>query len=152
MANEIHIDYESGHTLYAIIRSGEGNAWYPAGQVFQNWGTSGHGADDYGIAMADKSGSRYVANFDANVPEGRYSVQMFLQAGACPADTDEVVGSREIRWSGTGRITADKVLVNKAVQNKSTGTIQYYDDDGQTVLLTLVPNDSQADITRALSW
>lgn len=44
-----------------------------------------------------------------------------------------------------------KLLVNKAVQNKNTGAIEYYDDDGQTVILTHTPSDSESTITRTPS-
>lgn len=151
MANEIHIDYASGNTLYAVVRNGAGGVWYVAGQVFEAWGTGSRTAADYDISLADKSGSRYVGNFDNNIPAGRYSVQVFLQAGANPTDGDNLVGSDEIVWSGMGRLTADKLLANKAVQNKSTGEIKYYDDDGQTVLLTHTPVDAEAIITRSPS-
>jgi len=43
---------------------------------------------------------------------------------------------------------AAKVITNKAVQDKSTGAVDYYDDDGQTVLLTHTPNEDQSNITR----
>ncbi|MHC4573052.1 MAG: hypothetical protein ACYS76_02780 [Planctomycetota bacterium] len=46
---------------------------------------------------------------------------------------------------------AVKVLVNKAVQTKSTGVIEYYDDDGQTVILTHTPDDTESSITRTPS-
>jgi hypothetical protein len=46
---------------------------------------------------------------------------------------------------------ASKILVNKAVQNKSTGEIDYYDDDGQMVILTHTPTDSESEITRTPS-
>ena len=148
MANEIHIDYASGNTLYAVVRNGAGDVWYITGQVFEAWGTGSRTADDYDISLTDKSGSRYVGDFDGNIPAGRYSVQIFLQAGANPADGDTLVESYEIVWSGSGRVTADKLLANKAVQNKSTGQIKYYDDDEQTVILTHTPDDAEATITR----
>jgi hypothetical protein len=151
MANEIHVDYASGNTLYAVVRNYAGAVWYLAGQVFESWGTSGRAADDYDISLTDKGGSRYVESFDGNIPAGRYSVQIFLQAGANPADGDSLVASDEIVWSGTGRVTGDKLLANKAVQNKSTGQIKYYDDDGQTVLLTHTPADAEATVTRTLN-
>jgi hypothetical protein len=151
MANEIQVDYSSGNTLYAVIRNITGNVWYVAGQVFETWGTGGHTADDYDLTLTDKSGSRYVGNFDANIPAGRYSIQTFLQAGANPADGDTFVTSEEIVWSGMGRITADKMLANKAVQTKSNGVIKYYDDDGQTVLLTHTPADTEAIVVRTPS-
>ena len=151
MANEIHINYASGNTLYAVVRNTASNVWYVAGQVFETWGTSGRTANDYDIALTDKSGSRYVGNFDTNIPAGRYSVQVFLQAGANPADGDTFITGEEIAWSGTGVVTAEKLLANKAVQDKSSGQIKYYDDDGQTLLLKITPTDAAATITRTPS-
>ena len=152
MSNEIHIDYNSGSsTLYAVIRNGAGEVWYAGGQVFESWGTGSRTANDYDISLTDKGGSRYVGDFDGNIPAGRYSVQAFLQAGANPANSDNLVGSDKIVWSGTGRVTCDKLLANKAVQNKSTGEIKYYDDNGQTVILTHTPVDAAATITRTPS-
>ncbi|MFB0555959.1 MAG: hypothetical protein ACETWQ_21850 [Phycisphaerae bacterium] len=151
MANEIHVDYTSGDTLYAIVRNAAGEVWYVGGQVFEAWGTGSHTADDYDIPLTDKGGHRYVSNFDVNIPAGRYSIQAFLQAGANPADSDSLVEGGEIIWSGVGEVTSDKLLANKAVQNKSTGEIKYYDNDGQTVLLTHTPTDAAATITRTPS-
>jgi len=151
MANEIHADYTSGNTLYAVIRNSTGDVWYSVSQVFESWGTGGRDADDYDISLTDKNGSRYVGEFDSNIPAGRYYVQTFLQAGANPANGDSLVGSNEIVWSGAGEVTADKLLANKAVQDKTTGQIKYYDDDEQTVILTHTPIDAEANITRTPS-
>jgi hypothetical protein len=151
MANEIHVDYTSGNTLYAVVRNTAGKVWYAGGQVFESWGTGSRAADDYDISLTDKSGNRYVGSFDSNIPAGRYSIQIFLQAGVNPADSDNLVGGGEIIWSGVGEVTSDKLLANKAVQNKSTGEIKYYDNDGQTVLLTHTPIDAAATITRTPS-
>ncbi|MEJ2649574.1 MAG: hypothetical protein P8016_14340 [Sedimentisphaerales bacterium] len=149
--NEIHANYASGNTLYLVVRDGEGNVWYPDGQVFESWGTSGRTAQEYCLDMADKSGSLYVGAFDDNICAGRYNLQIFLQGGVDPADSDSLIESREFVWSGTGRITSDKLLANKAVQDKSTGKIRYYDDDAQTVLLTLTPFEDSEALTRACS-
>lgn len=46
---------------------------------------------------------------------------------------------------------ATKLLTNKAVQNKNTGAIDYYDDDGQTILFTHTPIDDESTITRTPS-
>jgi hypothetical protein len=151
MANEIHADYTSGNTLYAVVRNRAGDVWYPQGQVFESWGTDGRDADDYDISLTDKSGCKFVGNFDSNIPAGRYSIQVFLQAGANPTDGDSLIASDEIVWSGTGEVTTDKLLANKAVQDKTTGQIKYYDDDGQTVILTHTPVDTEATITRTPS-
>jgi hypothetical protein len=150
MAHEIRADYASGSMLYAIIRSPSGQVWHPAGQAFEDWGTAGHTVGDYHIPLADRSGSRYVGSFDANIPGGYYCVQVFLQAGAGPADTDALVGSREVLWTGAGEMTSARLLVNKAVQNNATKTVEYYDDDGQTILLTQTLTDDGVTTTRAL--
>ncbi len=59
--------------------------------------------------------------------------------------------SIENRINGLLLEKAARVLVNKAVQNKVTGVISYYDDNGQTVILTHTPADSQSTITRTPS-
>jgi hypothetical protein len=148
MANEIHADYASGNTLYAVIRNGAGQVWYPAGQVFEDWGTAGRDADDYDVTLTDKSGNRHVGSFDGNVPAGTYFVQVFLQGGAAPADTDTLVTSREIIWTGSGVVTAAKLLANRAVHDKINGAYKYYDDDGQTLLLTHSADETASEVTR----
>lgn len=60
--------------------------------------------------------------------------------------------SIENRFSSSDLIQkAAKVIVNKAVQNKSTSAINYYDDDDETVILTHTPTDSDTEITRTPS-
>lgn len=58
----------------------------------------------------------------------------------------------ENRFAGSSLFeTAAKMLVNKAIQDKVTGSIDYYDDDGQTVILTHTPADAESNITRTPS-
>ena len=60
--------------------------------------------------------------------------------------------SIENRFAGSTLFEkAAKMLINKAVQNKSTGAITYYDDDDETVILTHTPSDLEATITRTPS-
>ncbi len=46
---------------------------------------------------------------------------------------------------------AAKLLLNKAVQDKLTGAIRYYDDDGETVMLTHTPVEDGSSMTRTVS-
>jgi hypothetical protein len=149
MANEIHVDYASGNTLYAIIRNRAGQVWCAVQQAFENWGADGHGSDDYDLVLADKSGGRHVGDFDTNIPAGWYGVQCFVQAGANPAETDTLVDSRDIIWTGTAEVTATKILANKAVRDHATGTIDYYDDDGSSVILSHTSTNDAVALTRA---
>jgi len=51
----------------------------------------------------------------------------------------------------TGSYRAAKMLLNKAVQNKFTGAIQYFDDDGVTPILTHTPSEDESSLTRTVS-
>jgi hypothetical protein len=151
MANEIHIDYQSGSTVYAVIRDAVGDVWNPSTHLFEDWGSAGHTADDYAVSLADRDGNRYTGDFDAAIGSGRYTIQVFLQVSQAPVDTDELIGAGVIVWTGSGELTCDKILANKAVQNKLTGAIDYYDNDGQTVILTITPNEDESTLTRVPS-
>jgi len=60
--------------------------------------------------------------------------------------------SIENRFGGSALFAkAAKVLCNKAVQNKVTGEIDYYDDDGQAIILTHTPVDEEGTLTRVVS-
>lgn len=102
MANEIHIDYDSGNTLYAIIRNSSGQVNIVAGATFEDY-TAANIAN-YVITLTENGdgGGRYVGSFNANLNvAGRYTIQVFLQAGASPADGDSLVGGGEIVWNGS---------------------------------------------------
>jgi hypothetical protein len=135
MANEIHADYASGNIVYAVIRNAEAGVWCAAKQAFESWGAGGHTACDYASPLTDKGGSRYIGDFDAGIPLGQYRIQLFVQVGASPADGDTILASRDIAWTGTGELTALKILANKAIQNTTTSAVDYYDDDNETIVL-----------------
>ena len=60
--------------------------------------------------------------------------------------------SIENRFAGSALFEkAAKLLINKAVQNKVTGEINYYDDDGETIILTHTPTDGESNLTRVPS-
>ena len=100
----------------------------------------------------------YAADFPASITEaGTFTICFYLGTPATPVILDYIPAIQKIIWSGTEDISdsflikAAKVLVNKAVQTKSTGVINYYDDDGSTILLTHTPIDAEATITRTPS-
>jgi len=107
MANEIriNIDYFSGLNLYAVIFNAAGQVWYIAGEVFEVWGTGSRTAADYDIALTGTNGaSFYKGNFDANIPAGRYFIQIREQVIAAPLNIDAIVGSGEIVWDGSNEV------------------------------------------------
>jgi hypothetical protein len=103
MANEIQLIHDDGaETVYAIVRDTAGN-WYhgtnPEAFDDANWG-------DYDIALAEvhacTSGNVALqANFPA-IAAGFYWLDVYIQAGANPAQTDLRVGSRLVYWNASG--------------------------------------------------
>ena len=117
--------------------------------TWEEWNDTDADTDDYSIALTDGGGGQYVADFPATIiTAGRYKVVIYQ--GATPS-TAKILGSGEIVWGGSAEITVDKILANKAIQNKSTGAIVYYDDDGVTPILTHTPTDGESTITRTPS-
>jgi len=64
---------------------------------------------------------------------------------------DAVNAQVDTALAGMALDKAAKVLVNKAVQNKLSGAITYYESDGVTTFLTHTPSDEEAAITRTPS-
>jgi len=107
MANEIQLIHDDGaETVYAIVRDMLGN-WYhgtnPEAFDDANWG-------DYDIALAEvhaaASGNVAVqATFPA-VAAGFYWLDVYVQAGANPAQTDFRVSSCLMYWNATALVPA----------------------------------------------
>lgn len=106
-ANEIQFPYDSGSTIYAIVRR-------PADSYI--WNTAVSPADwrawvdaniaDYDIALTDRSGDFYSNSFPAGITTaGMYPINVYLRAGANPAITDSLIGGGEIAWTGSAEIT-----------------------------------------------
>ena len=110
MANEIRTFQQSGSTLYTCVRNASGQVWYVVGQTFETWGTSSRDADDYDIALTDKSGSMYVGDMDANISAGYYTLLVYNQAGANPADTDYLVTAEDVYWDGSTMYRKENAL------------------------------------------
>jgi len=149
MADEIQVVAESGLDLYGMIRNAAGEVWYLGGELFEDYGTGGRGADDYKVALTDKEVGFYVGDFDANITaEGVYVIVVYEQAGVDPADTDVVLGSDVLFWNGKSEV--DPLMIsrsaylraNKSVQDKLSGVITTYDVDGSTPLYVETETDN----------
>ncbi len=70
-----------------------------------------------------------------------------VRVANCDYDSSQVHSNVTVR----GVDKAVQVITNKAVQNKSTGVIDYYDDSGSSVILTHTPTDAASTITRTPS-
>ena len=124
--------------------------------------------DDNDVTISNWTSLTALANLEAThtdnygyeIGEGYYRIDVPDAAFATGADflsvlvQDNVnnsilVEEKEIQLGIFEK--AAKILVNKAIQNKTTGVINYYDDDGETIILTHTPTDAESTITRTPS-
>jgi hypothetical protein len=107
-------------------------------------------------ALADLEAA-HTDNYGYEIGEGYYRIDVPDAAFATGADflivlvqnnvdNNILVEEKEIQLGIFEK--AAKTLVNKAIQNKTTGVINYYDDDGETIILTHTPTDAESIITR----
>ena len=105
MSNEIQDNYTPGGALDHYAKDEAGNTWYPSGQVFEAWATSGRDATDYAVAMVGDAGGNFVGDFDTNTPAGHYYITTKIRLAASAADGDVTKGSGEIWWDGSAEQT-----------------------------------------------
>lgn len=121
--------------------------------------------NDNDVTISDWTSLTALANLEAThtdnhgyeIGEGYYRIDVPDAAFAMGADflnvlvQDNVDNSILVKGKGIQLSIfekAAKTLVNKAIQDKTTGAINYYDDDGETVILTHTPTDGESTITR----
>jgi hypothetical protein len=105
MSRELRVNYQgSAATLYAIIRRlSDDYAWN--GSAFEAW-ADGH-LSTYTVALTDRGGDTYDADFPTAIVAGDYAVDYFEQAGGSAA-TDRPSADRDA--TALGRAGGDEHL------------------------------------------
>ena len=116
MANELNIGYAGSLSVYALIRRvSDAEVWDAANAAWATWADGSIG--DYDVALADKGGDVYAADFPTGISAGtRVLVTFCEQQGGAPATDDfRLRGPVEFTWTGvltesgaagTGLVTA----------------------------------------------
>jgi len=157
-------DYKEDATLYflwdtcdkngaAITRSTDGTV-----KVYKDNGTTESTAGVTDTKDFDGATGIHVCKIDLSADAfyaAGHDYSVVLAGATIDGETVNAVlatFSIENRFAGSSLFQkAAMVLTNKAIQNKNTGTIDYYDDDGQSVILSHTPTDAESTITRTPS-
>ena len=108
-SDEIRAYYETGSTLYAIIRNSSGQAWDTSNNAFEAWNTM----SDYDISLTDKDGGMYLGDIDTDLTAaGSYSIIILEQAGGSVDDDDYPILFEEGYWTGSAWKSNQKQLVD----------------------------------------
>lgn len=125
-ANEIKSYFESGNTLYAIIRNDSGQAWDTGDAAFEAW----NDADDYNIPLDDKSGGFYIGDFNTAITAGYYSIITHQQEGGTAADTDPPIWKDYGYWDGSAWTSGTSISDINSVETKIDDILE---DSGTTI-------------------
>jgi hypothetical protein len=159
MSEELHYTHTNDSDyLYAVIRKISGQVWNDASSQWDIWPGAGQSLDNYDIGKAQASGNLWNTNWPSGISSSDWYI---IQIRSMPGDDtpnadDAIVASAKGFWDGslfadrdlTLIEKASKAISNKAVQDKVSGKIDYYDNDGTTIILTHTPTDGASDITR----
>lgn len=110
MAGEIQLAYvETGADLYALVRNSIGEIWNTDDTAFESYDTNN--ITDYAIALTEQgtASTYYVGDMPA-VGDGIFSVVVYKQAGANPAEGDSPVGNGDIQFRGSAVPSFDDIL------------------------------------------
>jgi len=108
MSNELRTTWPTGQDVFVcIIRKSDGKVWYPAGAVFETWGTGSRVVTDYNAATLDEIASGagyYIGDFPTAITtEGRYDAQLRVTGITDP------MGALEVYWTGAAAVEEEAV-------------------------------------------
>lgn len=95
------------------------------------------------------SGTHYLQNVRYNSSQLAVGANIILSSIGDTSGRVDIGAIKDI--DADALIKAVKLLKNKAVQDKLTGEIRYYDDDGVTAILTHTPQENESSFTRVPS-
>jgi hypothetical protein len=129
MANEIKTNYQSGGTLYVLLRNSVGKVYSVSDETFVTYDNDD--LSDYAIVLTDAGGDLYQTSFPTAITTpGTYYAIAYLRSGASPMDTDALVSGGEIVWDGSAEAAGDGPnLTTLAYVKELLGiTVATYDD------------------------
>lgn len=101
MAGEIQVPLNAtGWTVYALVRNTVGQPYRTDTQAFGDYVTAQ--LANYAISLTEQgTASQYYVGTMPAVAAGVYTLTLYRQSGASPAEGDTVVGHGSIEWDGS---------------------------------------------------
>ena len=104
MSNEVRQSYTTAKTVYGVVFDPDASkVWYVAGGIWETFGTGGRTRADYkAITFTEAGITYYIGSFPVAITtENTYDVQICDQAGASPVNSDTIIETQHIDWSGS---------------------------------------------------
>lgn len=98
MAGEIQVPYGvSGRNVYALVRNSAGQVWN--GIAFVTYATANLSSYAINLAQQGTASGFYVGNMPS-IANGVYGLVAYDRAGGAPAESDTLIGTESMQWSG----------------------------------------------------
>ena len=85
--------YDSGFTIYAVIRRSDGHVYNHTTSAFEDWNDDNLTGEKYDYSLDDEGGDLYTWIFPLTIDDD-ISIVYYRQAGAAPANTDTIIGDK----------------------------------------------------------
>lgn len=157
MANELKIIQATGKSIYTRIRNLSDQVWNVTTELFEAWSGGNVAQYDWPNYAGSSGGMTelgglYVADFPTAITLfGQYIIQFVEPVGADPVVGDTIFGYGSLIWTGEKEVTGDMILMGKAYQDKTTGSVVYYGWDNSTMVFEQTPVEDIIKITRTPS-
>lgn len=102
MAGEVQCTHTTARTLYALIRNSIGQVWDTVDVAFETYATAQ--LENYDVALSEQgtASGYYTGTFPTDITTaGVYSVVVYDRAGGSPAETDTLVATGDLHWTGS---------------------------------------------------
>ena len=116
MANEIQGSYITGRTIYALVRSSNGDVWNTTSTALETYQSSRYSGYVIGATEQGTASAYYQASMPASIPTGLYNITLKNQQSNDPAETDPTVDAGSIDWGNGYVAQINQLAVSGLVQ------------------------------------
>lgn len=100
MAKEFDIVTLADKTIYVLLKNPQGKFWN--GSIFEDYVTANRGNYNIGLIEQGTSSGIYLGDFPTAVTSpGTYGYYAYVQSGGSPSESDKLVGTGNVDWTGT---------------------------------------------------
>lgn len=101
MAGEMQLSFQSGKTVYCLVRNRIGQIWNTVNAAFEAYLTASYANFVVSATEQGTASAFYTATFPSAIPAGVYGIVAKQQLAGSAAETDPTIADGEINWNGS---------------------------------------------------
>jgi hypothetical protein len=101
VANELQCTFDSGKTVYFLIRSATATIWSTVANSLVTYATADYTNYDIAATEQGTASGYYTGDFPSAAAPGVYSIVAKQQLGGSPAESDPTIAQGSEQWNGS---------------------------------------------------